>query len=269
MNAQSQSLSWTQRLTLGLLTLSLAPLVLPLAATAAPKYRPPKRPAAQRTESTATRSGDQRIGSLQGCAKDLAVPLTLLMPESLSYTSSQRPPLYLYLAKPKKLVVKFYENQASRRQLLWRQSVEVGTEGIVQMTYPSNDPALEPGKTYTWQVSIDCGTKDVNNSLVSTTESTIVYSQPSRWFQSQLDAAKTPQRRAELYAVSGFWTDTLAATAAALAEDASAEQDLLSLLRQVGLDTVADRERAQSAVPTKTMARSCRGATTTDAAKEG
>jgi Domain of Unknown Function (DUF928) len=69
---------------------------------------------------------------------------------------------------------------------------------------------------------------------------------PSEWLQSQLRQAKTPERRAELYAISGQWYDSLDATAKALAADPKNkinQQNLLLLMEQIGLKSISDRER--------------------------
>jgi Domain of Unknown Function (DUF928) len=243
---QHQSL---KKLVLALvITLSL-PLLFPIASSqAAPKFRPAKRQAPQRTESTGTRSTDKisRTGDLKGCAQDLAIPLTLLVPEEMAQTSSARPSLFWYLASKKDVSIAFYElPEKGGKKLLWRKAVKVEQPGIAQLTFPTEQPELAIGKVYAWSVDLVCDS-DKPDSTTTIVQAQLERVAPSQWLQAQLNKATNDQRRAELYATSGQWYDTLGATANALAsdpEDKTVQQDLLSLIEQVGLKTIADREK--------------------------
>jgi hypothetical protein len=225
------------------------PAMLPLPpAEAAPKFRPARRRAPLRTEATGVRSGGVigRVGDLKGCAKDLAVPLSLLVPEQMGQTVSGRPALFWYLAAKKDVTVQFYElPEKGSKKVLWRKQVKVEQPGIAQLTFPSNQPELEVGKVYAWSVELLCDGVEVDQA------GTIVQAQlervePSQWLTENLRQAKTEQRRADLYALSGQWYNSLDAIAIALAadpEDKTIQQDLISLIEQVGLKNIADRER--------------------------
>ncbi|MBE9031240.1 DUF928 domain-containing protein [filamentous cyanobacterium LEGE 11480] len=246
-----------QLVVMGLMAACLTPLALPtLPAAAAPGYRPPRRQSGQRTESTGTRSAGSRIGNLRGCAKDLAVPLTLLMPDHTAQTTMGQPPLFLYLAKPKQLSITFYEIPATGgRKLLWRRSVKAPQSGIIQIPFPTDRPAVEVGKTYAWGAALVCNPQNPSE-LTSATESKFTRVAPSAWLQSKLKTAQSPQRKAQLYAGSSYWLDTLNATAEALATntDDSAEKDLLDLLEQIKLTDIVKREQAASAAAAATQA---------------
>jgi hypothetical protein len=217
-------------------TFVLATILTPIVAQAAPKYRQPQ---AIRTEA------GRRSGSLQGCAQDLALPLTLLVPTHIAQTVMTRPALFWYLASPKDIRIRFYElSTAGQPQELWQQTVQVEEAGIAQLPYPKDQPELTIGKTYAWSAALVCHDDDPTIAPIGPVKFQRVA--PSEWLQSQLRQAKTPQRRAELYATSGQWYDSLDATAKALAADPKNkinQQNLLLLMEQIGLKSISDRER--------------------------
>jgi hypothetical protein len=237
---------FTRKLIMACIAACLLPIALPmLPATAAPGYKPPSRKSAQRTEGTGRRDNIKRIGTLVGCAKDMMIPLTMVMPDDLAHTSLAKPPLFLYLEKPKQVMMAFYEVSASgSRKRLWETDSKIEQQGIVQVAYPADKPELEVGKTYAWTAEIVCNPEDPNQNT-SKTETILARVAPSRWLQKTIDSAITPRKKADLYASSGFWIDTLVATSDALASgtDRNAEQDLLALLEQVDLKAIAAQER--------------------------
>jgi hypothetical protein len=226
---------------IGFLLASLTVLTLPIAATAVPGYKPPKRNTPQRTDSTGTRSGNiSRIGNLKNCAKDLAVPMTLLMPDHTAQTTLAQPPLFLYLAGTKEIRVSLAEVTTSgTTKTLWSNNSTIDSPGIVQFSYPSDQANLAVGKTYVWQAAIVCG----DGSTTSLTQAKIERIKPSVVLETQLKQAKTPQQQAEVYAKEGIWVDTIANTTSVLGSEKSAETDLLALIEQIGLKNIADREK--------------------------
>jgi Domain of Unknown Function (DUF928) len=246
---------FTRKLITACIAACLLPIALPmLPAIAAPGYKPPSRKSAQRTEGTGRRNGNAK------CAQDLAVPLTLVMPkttaDTLPETTLAAPPLYVYLAKPKKLVVTLYVQPAlgspiSGMTEIWKDTPPVQS-GIVPITYPANQPQLEIGKTYTWVVEIDCGEKlDSSSRYASKTTANISRVAEPEALQTQLQRATSARERAAIYAQAGLWTETLTAIAEATGNDPAAEQDLQALLNQVGLKAIADREQASTPPETK------------------
>ncbi len=253
--------TFTCKLITACLAACLLPIALPmLPATAAPGYKPPSRKSAQRTEGTGRRSGNTKR-----CAQDLAVPLTLVMPEvtadSLPETTLAEPPLYVYLAKPKTLAISLVElppvgSQIKGSTPIWKDTQAVQA-GIVQINYPANQRPLEIGKTYTWMVEIDCGPQPGllpdEKRYTSPTKTTISRVKAPEALQSQLKRATSARQRAAIYAEAGLWTETLTAIAeaAAVENDPAADQDLQALLNQVGLKKIADREKASILPETK------------------
>jgi hypothetical protein len=244
----NQSQSNLKKLFLAFIITLALPFCFPPIANAAPKYKPPRRVAPIRTDSTGTRSMDTltRIGNLKGCAQDLAVPMTLLVPEQPAQTTAGRPPLFWYLAGQKDVIVTLYElPEKGNRKALWSKSVKVEQPGIAQLTFPAEQPELAIGKVYAWSIELVCDDLDVaqNSGGVQAQFERVA---ASTWLTEQLKKAPTDQRRAELYATSGQWYDTLDATAKALTadpENKTIQQDLISLIEQVGLKNVADREK--------------------------
>jgi Domain of Unknown Function (DUF928) len=248
-----------RKLTRKLITACLAACLLPIAlpmlpATAAPGYKAPKRKAAQRTEGTGGRNGNPQ------CTKDLDVPLTLVMPktteETVPETTLAAPPLYVYLAKPKKLLVILYEQRELGSVVkspieLWRDTAQVQS-GIVKIDYLAGKKQLKIGKTYTWKVEIDCGQdSDGMTSYAGSTAANISRVAEPEALQSKLQRATSARQRAEIYAKAGLWTETLTAIEEARAggKDAAAEQDLKELLNQIGLEAIAKRELNSSSTP--------------------
>jgi hypothetical protein len=244
--------TFTRKLITACLAACLLPIALPmLPATAAPGYKPPSRKSAKRTEATGQRNDIRRIGTLANCARDMTIPMTMVMPNDLAHTSLAKPPLFLYLEKPKQVMMGFYEVSASgSHKRLWEDNFMIDQQGIVQVAYPENQPELEVGKTYAWIAAIVCNPEDPNQNT-SKVETMLTRVAPSRWLQKTIDSAITPRKKADLYASSGFWIDTLVATSDALASgtDRNAEQDLLALLEQVDLKAIAQQERANSVTP--------------------
>jgi hypothetical protein len=213
---------------------------LPLEAMAAPGYKPPNRSGAKRTAGTGSRSGNvTRVGNLKDCAKDLAVPMTLLMPEEVAQTSIARPPLFVYLTGKKNITVSFDDLSGSKPKALWTRSMSIEEPGFVRVDYPTEEAELATGKTYAWNVEIVCEDASTTSRVMAKLERV----QPSSYLQTQLSKATTDQRKADLYASSGFWVDTLSVTGERLGTDESAQKDLLSLITQIGLKSIADREQ--------------------------
>jgi Domain of Unknown Function (DUF928) len=211
-------------------------LLIPIATLAAPKYRQP--------QSIQTDAGN-RSGSLQGCAQDLALPLTLLVPTHIAQTVSARPALFWYLASPKDIRIRFYElSDRGVPQELWQQTVQVEQAGIAQLPYPAAQPELAIGKTYAWSAALVCD--DDNPAIAPIGPVKFQRVESSQWLQTELTKAKTDQRRAELYAISGQWYDSIDARAKALVAGPTHKnhrQNMLLLLDQIGLKSISDRER--------------------------
>jgi Domain of Unknown Function (DUF928) len=248
---------FTRKLITALLAACLLPVALPmLPADAAPGYKPPRRQSAKRTENSGTRGQISRIGDLKECARDLAVPLTLIVPDEQKSadgtnvtpeTTLEKPSLYVYLAAPnKQLQLSLYEGSTR----VWQAPIPVkDLAGITEIAYPANQKGLEVGKTYTWKVDIVCEL----DSLLSTSKkvgSRVTRVPAPLMLQRELKTTTSPQQRAEIYARSGFWSETLMSIAEARQDnDTAAHQDLLALLDQVDLKAIADRERDSRLTP--------------------
>jgi Domain of Unknown Function (DUF928) len=248
---------FTRKLITALLAAWILPVALPMfPADAAPGYKPPRRQSAQRTENSGTRSKVSRIGEPKGCAKDLAVPLTLVVPEEQKSadgkssitpeTTLAKPPLYLYLSAPKEL--KFTVSDGAK--LVWTHTQKVNTTGITEIPYPDGVPSLEVGKTYSWSVEVVCQSDSLEPQKNVGSRLTRVPLPPAA-VQQQLKTATTPRQRAEIYANAGLWPETLMNIAEAQQNptDTAADQDLLSLLEQIDLKEIAQRERDSSPTP--------------------
>jgi hypothetical protein len=243
---------FTRKLITALLAACILPVALPIfPAAAAPGYKPPRRQSAKRTENSGTRNQlASRIGdNLQDCSKDLTVPLTLVVPEEQKSadgkssitpeTTLAKPPLYVYLSAPKEL--KFSLSDGTK--VLWTEPASIKESGITEIVYPASRPSLEVGKTYSWSVEIVCTSDSLQAQKNVGGRLTRVPLPPT--VKQQLKAATTPRQRAEIYANAGFWSETLMNIAEAQqnSTDSAADQDLVSLLEQIDLKEIAQRER--------------------------
>jgi Domain of Unknown Function (DUF928) len=243
----------TRKFTRKLITALLAAWILPVAlpmfpADAAPSYKPPRRQSAKRTENSGTRSQlSKRIGSdLKGCAKDLPVPLTLVVPEEQKNdddkssvtpeTNLAKPSLYVYLSAPREL--RFSLDQGAKQ--VWTKKQKNDTTGIIEIPYPDDELGLEVGKTYTWSVGVVCESEDILALKTNVVGSRVTRVWMPLAVRQQLKTATTPRQRAEIYANAGLWPETLMSTMKARnsGTDPAAQQDFLSLLKDIKLDSI-------------------------------
>jgi Domain of Unknown Function (DUF928) len=250
---------FARKLIMALLAACILPVALPMfPADAAPGYKPPRRQSAKRTENSGTRNELMtRIGKPKGCAKDLAVPLTLVVPEEQATavagaptitpeTTLEKPPLYVYLSAPKTLKVILFNGSTP----VWTYTKPIESSGIHEIPYPTDQPSLEVGKTYSWNVQVVCESTSLDNPEPAVSSRVTRVALRSR-VDRRIKAATTPRQRADIYATAGLWPETLMSIAEAQQDstDTAADQDLLSLLEQIDLKSIADRERASNPTP--------------------
>jgi hypothetical protein len=108
--------------------------------------------------------------------------------------------------------------------------------GIVGIRMPSDAPALELGKSYRWQVVIECSPADADGNG----ENTIVFK--GGVVQRVADLEGTPDEQLAYYLEAGIWEDTVKV----VAEDrytnsvASADEEWAVLMEASGLSQFAD-----------------------------
>ncbi|MBV6627719.1 MAG: DUF928 domain-containing protein [Rivularia sp. (in: Bacteria)] len=133
--------------------------------TAAPvyaKYKPKNRKPA---------SGYSRGGGSRGCG-DNGIPLTLLAPNTfVGKTASKRPMLAWYMSNSQNVRFRLFEFESDTTVKQVGESQEIPTTaGINKFKLPNDYPELTAGKTYLWQIAINCE----GDSMVNRAEFTVV-----------------------------------------------------------------------------------------------
>ncbi|UIE38001.1 DUF928 domain-containing protein [Leptodesmis sichuanensis] len=211
----------------------------PAAAKDPIRYKPPTLPGPVRTAGTGSRT--------VGCAMDKTATLLPLVPDRhIGQTVSDRPPLLWYVAGAKSVEVTLVQPGVAKP--IFEQTVQIHNPGIVQVNFPDNAPALQPGQEYRWSVAVVCNPKRRTQDTAYT-QAFIKRLPASARLEQQLAAAKSDQERSRIYAEAGLWYDALATLAKANASDPANESiraDFYSLLHQVGLNEAIANEQALS-----------------------
>lgn len=170
-------------------------------------------------------------------------PLTALTPVldvDLQKTTAANPTFFFYVPQtsaPAMELVLFDEQD----NVMYQQTLPTPTKaGIVSLNLPekTNVPSLEFGKTYRWDFSLICDRRDRElDYVVSGSIERIV---PDTALKTALEKAK-PEEQAAIYALSGFWEDSLAILSElrkTSPNDMSIKNDWEDLLRSGGLEEI-------------------------------
>jgi hypothetical protein len=154
---------WQNRRRLTILVVGIFFLV-----TAAPvyaKYKPKNRKPA---------SGYSRGGGSRGCRNN-GIPLTLLAPNTfVGKTASKRPMLAWYMSNSQNVRFRLFEFESDIRVKQVGEIKEIPSAvGINKLTLPREYPELTAGKTYLWQIAINCE----GDSIINRAEFTVVNSE--------------------------------------------------------------------------------------------
>lgn len=166
-------------------------------------YQPPSGP-------SAPTSGTSTAGTRGGCSGNAEGGLTALAP--LSYTGqtvSNHPTFLWFVADSQSYPLEFrlYQQTNGKRQLLHRLKMQ-SQLGLMQVSLPTNQPGLSPGRTYSWQVILSCNPNHPSGDSVAGATLQVVPFPSS--VRSQLTTAKSAIDRANIYARNGFWYDAIA-----------------------------------------------------------
>ncbi len=196
----------------------------------APAYKPPSRP-----RPTGPTSG---TGS-RGCdSKALPVPLTPLVPNGhVGQTLSARPTFFWYLADAKPVHFALVEQGVPKP--IYETTVQPTQAGIMQVTIPANAAELAVGKEYRWSIALVCSEARFSSNTFA--QSWIERVELAPAVKNKLASATSDAERARLYAETGLWFDAMTTLA-----KASAREQMLALLDQVNLKTIADYERTHT-----------------------
>ncbi|MEH2239190.1 DUF928 domain-containing protein [Nostoc sp.] len=116
-------------------------------------------------------SGYSRAGGSRGCSSS-GIPLTQLAPQTfIGKTASTRPMLAWYMSSSQTVRFRIFEFDSATTVKQIAKVKEIPTiVGINKLKLPLDYPELTVGKTYFWQIAIDCEAR----SIVSNAEFTVI-----------------------------------------------------------------------------------------------
>lgn len=209
-----------------LLLISLC-LVLPARAQQGdePEYNPPARGAPS--------------GRVGGGSRGLEPPLTALAPDHTGLTISAQPALYYFLPTGSDVRVALRVASDPKAQpLLEKDFAPPDKSGIQRLDLKALGVTLKPGVEYRWTVS---------NARTSST-GMIRRVEPWGDLARKLNGVPSGRSRYTLLAREGVWYDALDEVSRAAGQGAAgaiAGRHRAALLEQIGLDSIARRERRQ------------------------
>lgn len=194
----------------------------------------------RRPERTAS-GGARSLCFVEG-TRDQALPMTVLMPtNNVGTTVEGDPALFLYIPKSRidggEVVI---VEQDSDREVYVKQfdlsNKPSDAAGVVKIEL--QEANLEPGKTYDWTFSPFCvGDNGQVNYLGDVfVQGSFQRTELTTTQDTQLKQAETPLEKAQIYARSGVWNETLNLVEQLRPSD---PQEWMNLLTSVELDELA------------------------------
>jgi hypothetical protein len=202
----------------GLLICSL--LVFCHAAPALARYTPSR---------TAPRVPTGSTGRRGGCTTENRAKLTVLAPKShVGQTISSHPRLAWFVPDAVPLSMEFYlyELDATGNRSLIQQANLQSNPGIMSLPLSPNQPGLEVGKRYYWQIVLLCDANHPSSGVVVGAE--IERVEPSPALTNALATASSLADQSMLYAEAGLWYDAMNT-----AFEANSEATIISLLENL------------------------------------
>jgi hypothetical protein len=150
-------------------------------------------------------------GTTRGCSGG-GMPLTVLASRNyVGRTISPHPTFTWFVpgdsaSKPMQFTI--YEWVPGGKPKEVRKMSLQSSPGIMKLSpFSENEPGLQPGKEYSWQVVIHCDPDNPSGALVS--EASIEVVGMPATFQSKLDKAVNSAEKANIYAEAGLWYNAL------------------------------------------------------------
>lgn len=194
----------------------------------------PSAPSAPSSPTTNT-------GRRGGCLGESAAELSVLAPKGhVGQTVSSHPTLVWYIPEDQPTPLEFFlydTTEPGQRQLVYKTAL-TSTPGLMSLTLPDEQPGLEVGHQYSWQVVLLCNPNRPSSALVTTAALEVIDLPTDLSNQlSQLDSTRSAdldsyyQQQSDLYADAGVWYDALAVLLQQ--SSASSEPAVLSLLNEL------------------------------------
>ncbi len=146
-----------------------------------------------------------RAGGSRGCPGEV-IPLTILAPNTfVAQTTSVRPTFAWFVSKPQATEFRLFELDAAKSapKRVGTPIKLQSTSGINKLSLPQERSPLTVGKTYIWQVSIDCP----HTPLIQRAEFTVIQ-KPSA-LDSKLSTETNNSQKAYIYAEQDLWYEAM------------------------------------------------------------
>lgn len=182
-----------------LATCCITGLLLAYSTTALAGYKPPRtqRPPGGYTSTTGTRGGCNSVGEAS---------LSLLAPTNhVGQTASKYPTFAWFVPETKSLpmefrLYKYGDDNQLQLQNWWKMQSQFG---VMTLSLPENQPSLELGQRYVWQVAVLCDFNHPSNDLVATAEVDVVE------IPSIINIKENAGKQVDVLAEAGLWYDAL------------------------------------------------------------
>jgi hypothetical protein len=153
-------------------------------------------------------SENSRAGGSRGCPSNGGIPMIQLAPQTyIGKTNSTRPMLAWYMSTPQNVRFRLAEFDSANNLKEIGKVKEIPTiVGINKLELPLDYPELTVGKTYLWQIAIDCENDAIvrraeftvinseslaNKQFASISESINYYAKHELWYEALEEALKT------------------------------------------------------------------------------
>lgn len=219
----------------GLVTTLLTPVLvsrpsrLPTVAPDQPLPVSLEFPAGPRRSAPRSTAGGGIRGNLHPCTAKDETPFTALQPaDQLSTTTLGNPTLFVYVPPSTATKAQLTLNTPTGEKVYETEVALPSQTGIMQLPLPATI-ALETGTTYRWRLVMLCGSEE------EMVRGRIERVELGPEVKSAIAAAQG-LKKAELYAQSEVWLDTLMTLAADYPQH---QRDWRELLTSVGLEAIA------------------------------
>lgn len=155
------------------------------------------------TAGGGTRTGDTLSASQCGIGN---TKMTALVPSQNTLTVSAHPTFFIYVPESKVKTGEFVLINQQGKDVHNTMVQLPAKPSIVQIQLPKT-VALETGSQYKWSFSITCETD--GQEFIDTLKVSIQRNELNISLKNALEKAKTPLKKAEIYARENLWQDTL------------------------------------------------------------
>ncbi|AFY44298.1 DUF928 domain-containing protein [Nostoc sp. PCC 7107] len=184
------------------------------------------------------RLSETGVACIPGKKRLMALIPTL---DLMQRTTASNPSFFFYVPQTSAPVMELVLSD-EEDNIVYQKTLPTPTKaGIVSLNLPENSdvPSLKVGKTYHWDFSIICDRSD--RQLDYVVSGSIQRIAPDAALMTQLEKVK-PEEQAAIYALSGFWEDSLAILSElrkSSPNDLTIKNDWEDLLRSGGLEEIA------------------------------